>query len=669
MMNVKQRLVTPEDIVKFQWPSNPTISPDAKNVVYEKTVVRTKENDYETHVHLADSSGQEKRILTTSGTSNLGPAWSPDSKAIAYLSNRENGMQAWLLSLDSGEEKRLTRFRHGISSLFWSPDGDYLYGLVPVHAEKANVEMLAHDKTQQELDELIAQENKAWAAGPKRYDQSYYKLDGVGFDKGQRRQLVAIHLATGDWKLLTNGPFDASEPVISPDGSYIAFVALRGEAPIYGGQILRVPAAGGELETLYPEADAKVPVYSPDGKWIAFLANKEHKQLYMMDATGGQARLLSGEYPFSMGDLTFTDMYFLRYPVRPQWSRDGEWIYALSTREGKNEVVRFSKEQEGASPEVVVKGNRTIFHFSFDGNDGLTIAYSSPNQPGCIAFVNSKGEEVRLDDCNEQLMRELIVAEPEEFTFSSVDDWQIQGFLLKPASFTPGEKYPILLDIHGGPHSMFCYAYFHQMQVFAAQGYAVLFINPRGSSGFGRKFSEAVHGDYGGKDHQDLLNGLTEAVRRFDFLDGSRVAINGISYGGFMVNWLLTKTDQFFAAISEGCISNWISMYGTSDISPVFIEQEFAGKTDMETLWKHSPLAYVDKVRTPLLLMHSEQDLRCPIEQAEQFYIYLKRLGREVEFLRMPDASHGLLQIGKPALRIARVQAMVDFVSVRLPQV
>ncbi|MDF2683824.1 MAG: hypothetical protein K0R47_5014 [Brevibacillus sp.] len=667
-MSVGQRLVTPEDIVKFQWPSNPTISPDGKKVVYEKTVVRTKENDYETHLHLADRNGQEKRILTTSGTSNLGPAWSPDSKAIAYLSNRENGMQAWVLSLESGEEKRLTRFRHGISSLLWSPDGEYLYGLVPVHTSDTTFQVLDTAKIAQELDEQIAQENKAWTSGPKRYDQPYYKLDGAGLDKGLRRQLVKIHLATGEWQQLTNGAFDASEPTISPDGSFIAFAANRGGAPIYGGQILRVPTDGGEPETLHAEGDAKVPMYSPDGKWIAFLANSEHKQLYVMDAAGGQARLVSGAYPYSLGDLAFTDAYYLRYPVRPQWSRDSEWIYAQTTREGRNEVVRFGLEQNGVSPEIVVKGERTIFHFSYDGNDGLTIAYSSPDHPGRIAVVDNEGAEVRLDDCNDQLMNELIVVEPEAFTFQSVDDWQIQGFLLKPAQYTPGEKYPVLLDIHGGPHSMFCYAYFHQMQVFAAQGFAVLFINPRGSSGFGREFSDSVHGDYGGKDHQDILNGLAEAVRRYDFLDESRVAINGISYGGFMVNWLVTKTDQFFAAISEGCISNWISMYGTSDISPDFIEQEFAGKTDMETLWKHSPLAYVDKVKTPLLLLHSEQDLRCPIEQAEQFYTYLKRLGREVEFLRMPDASHGLLQIGKPALRVARVQSMVDFISAKLPQ-
>ncbi|MED3912775.1 prolyl oligopeptidase family serine peptidase [Peribacillus simplex] len=193
-----------------------------------------------------------------------------------------------------------------------------------------------------------------------------------------------------------------------------------------------------------------------------------------------------------------------------------------------------------------------------------------------------------------------------------------------------------------------------------------MYTNPRGSSGFGEEFTNAVHGDYGGKDMNDILNGLEYALQKNTYLDVNQVAVNGISYGGFMVNMLISRTDRFFAAVSEGCISNWISMYGTSDIGPYFLEQEFLGKTDLETLWGFSPLAYVDNVKTPLLLLHSENDLRCPIEQAEQFYSHIKRRGGEVEIVRIPDSSHGLLQYGKPELRIARLNAMLDFVNAHL---
>jgi len=281
----------------------------------------------------------------------------------------------------------------------------------------------------------------------------------------------------------------------------------------------------------------------------------------------------------------------------------------------------------------------------------------------CRFFLN----EVRLDDCNDKLLSELIVVEPEVFSYRSVDNWYMQGFILKPANFDPEKKYPVLLDIHGGPHSAYGFTYFHQLQLFAARGYAVIYTNPRGSSGFGVEFTNAVHGDYGGKDMNDILNGLEYALQKNQYLDENRVAVNGISYGGFMVNWLISHTDRFFAAVSEGCISNWISMYGTSDIAPYFIEQEFLGKTEVENLWKFSPLAYVDNVKTPLLLLHCEDDLRCPMEQAEQFYSHIKRRGGEVELIRIPQSSHGLLQYGKPELRIARLNSMLDYIDAHLP--
>ncbi|RNB78773.1 S9 family peptidase [Brevibacillus fluminis] len=668
-MSVTKRLVTAEDLYQFQWPSRPTLSPNGNHVIYEKTIVREREDDYETQLFLADVDGKGSRVLTTSGNTNRGPVWAPDSNEIAFVSDREYGTQAWLLSLAGGEAVRLTRFRYGIHSLFWSPDGQYLYGLVLV-ASGREVELIDSGLSSKAWQEELERENRTWANGPKRYDWSYYKLDGSGLQKGLQPQLVAIHLASGDWRQLTRGSYAVCEPAISPDGAYVAFTANRDRdgVSLYGGQIFRVSTSGGEPELLFNRTEAQLPTYSPDGKWIAFFADIEHKALYRMGSDGGEVISLSAAYPFSFGDATFTDMRYIRYPLAPQWSHDSSAVYALSTRAGRNEVVRFATSNDGSAPKVVVDGDRTIFHFSYDGDNRLALAYSTATHPGMIAVTSGDGEEVRLDDCNDELMAQLVVAQPEEFSYTSEDGWGIQGFLLKPTQMEPGQKYPVLLDIHGGPHSMFGYAYFHQMQLFAANGFAVVYLNPRGSSGFGKPFFEAVHGDYGGKDHLDLQNGLAEAIRRYPFLDERRIAVNGISYGGFMVNWLLTKTDAFFAAVSEGCISNWISMFGTSDICPAFMEQEFAGQTDVETLWRHSPLAHVSRVKTPLLLIHAEQDLRCPMEQAEQFYTHIKRQGGDVEFLRIPNASHGLLQIGKPALRVARLQAMVGFIAERLPQ-
>jgi len=687
------RTVTAQDIHKFQWPSKPTISPDGLQVVYERTIVRQKTDDYETQLWLADVHGHSNRILTTVGTSNTSPVWSPDGRTIAFLSNRAFGMQLWLLSLDGGEARQVTRFRHGISNLVWGPDGRVIYGLVPI-AENGAIETIEPDMTDKEAAERAEQENMHWQNRPKRYKKLYHKLDGAGFQKEHVRQIVAIDTETGDFSQLTHGSYDVFEPVPSPDGRYVAFIANSNENEMqyFGGQIYRVPTTGGDAEMIYNGLKVTYLSYSPDAQWIAFVAsNIEHKEMYVLSADGGEANCLSNDFPDTLTDLTFTDMRFLRYTPHPQWSSDGQFIFALSTRQGKNEIVRFSLAQSNPRAVTVIGGERAIFHFSYDGKDTVAVAYSTVNHPGKVAAIKLSEEamverkprtpleamsterealfpagEVRLDDCNDELLSELIVVEPEVFSFSSEEGWQIQGFVLKPANHVPGQKYPVLLDIHGGPHSMFGFTYFHQMQTFAANGYAVVYINPRGSSGFGAEFTHAVHGDYGGADMTDILNGLSEAVQRYDFIDEKRVAVNGISYGGFMVNWLIAHTDRFFAAVSEGCISNWISMYGTSDVGPDLMDQQFLGKTDVESLWRHSPLAYVKNVKTPLLLLHSEEDHRCPIEQAEQFYTHIKRQGGEVEILRIPHSSHGLLQIGIPSLRQARLQAMLDFVNTHL---
>ncbi|MFF2875449.1 prolyl oligopeptidase family serine peptidase [Gottfriedia sp. NPDC057991] len=688
------RLTIPEDIYRFEWPSNPVISPDGKQVIYEKTKARHNENDYETHLFLSNIDGKTDQQLTTNGTSNTYPIWSPKGNTIAYLSNCSYGSQIWVLSLDNRQETCLTKFKHGISSIVWSPNSDLIYGLVPV-AQDGEVEVFDENISETQASDEINARKKLWLEGSKHFNKLYYKNDGIGLQTLFIRQLVSINVKTGEFKQLTNRQNHISNPAISSDGQYISFTSLNdGDSGLYGGRIYSIPTCGGEEKLVYPKANAHTPSYSPDGKWIAFFSYRHNQiQLFLIPADGGDVRCLSKQYHDTLNDMIFTDMRFLKSPLKPQWSQNGKYVFALGTREGRNEIVRFAVVDSDGRGLIVAGGDRTIFHFSYNGDQTFVVAYSSVEHPGKIAVVNVEKDtgyhykkrepiedlsisevpsfstnEVRLDHCNDALLSEIKVVKPEVFSYLSEDDWQIQGFVLKPANFEEGKKYPVLLDIHGGPHSSFGYTYFHQMQLLSAKGFAVVYLNPRGTSGFGEDFTNAVCGDFGGKDMKDLFHGLNEALRRFDFLDKNKVAVNGISYGGFMVNWLITHTDQFFAAVSEGCISNWVSMYGTSDIAPEFVDVEFLGKTDVESLWKRSPLAYVENVNTPLLLLHNESDLRCPIEQAEQFYSQIKRRGGEVQFTRIPNSSHSLLQTGKPALRIERLEAILDFVTSHLPE-
>lgn len=685
--------VKTEDLYKFEWPSSPTLAPDRQKIVYEKTIAREKTNDYVTHLHMVDLDSQEERVLVAEGTRNVHAIWSPDGQSIAYLSNRSHGTQLWLHSIHDDKETMLSYFKNGVTSIAFSPDGKSMYATVPFKKDM-KVTTLDTEKSKARVENEMQEEQMGWKNGPKRYSELYYKMDGQGLHKDYKQALVKIDLATSAYEQLTDSDYSIQEFSISSDGSQIVFTSLGGQSnsPLFSGSLYTVSTSDGKVKELYSLSKASSPTFSPNGKWISFFADDVvHRQLLVIGSEGGEVDCLSAPYPDTLADLSFTDMRYIQTAAKPKWSKDGRFIYTLSTYQGTNEIVRFSLAKD-TDPTTVMGGKRTIFQFDYDGENTVVAAYSAPNHPGKIVAVElsedqqvirklrapheafSEEEEVfpttenRLDCCNEEWLAERTIVEPETFHFQSVDDWFIQGFVLKPANYQAGKKYPVFLDIHGGPHSAHSYTYFHQLQVLSAQGFAVVYINPRGSSGFGKEFTVSVQGDYGGKDMQDILTGLNEAIKRYPFLDREKVAVNGISYGGFMTSWLVTQTNRFYAAISEGCISNWVSMYGTSDICPDFMDQEFLGQTDPETLWKHSPLAYVDKVETPVLIIHAEEDLRCPMEQAEQFYSHIKRQGKTTELLRFPNTSHALLQIGEPKNRIARLEAIVEWSKRYLPK-
>lgn len=695
---VSQRVVTKEDLYKFQIPGSPILSPDGQTVLYEVTSMREKEDDYETQLFQASLDGESRRRLTTSGSRNASAVYSPDGQTIAFLSNRSFGTQVWLLSVKGGEAHRLTKFTHGIHSITWSPDSKYIVGLVPVHKD-GSIDVIAEDVTEKEYSESEDKRDSEWRNHPKRYDWLYYKSDSSGLKKGYYSQLVVIDRASGEFRVLTEGPYNVADPVVSPDGAYIAFASNRrvDREIVLRNDLYRVPFGGGELETLVTDVDAYQPSYSPDGQHIAFFGNKDeyknatHTHLYLVKSDGSQLVHITEGYPVTLGNFCMSDMRNHEHTPAPLWSTDGTWLYSLQSREAKCEVVRFHTTTKQA--QVVMGGDREIYGFAFDGGNQFVIAYTTMTSPGQIHAVTAEGgvavsdraptapmtetkteffpsQEFRLDDCNENWFDDIIVVEPEPFWYTSADDWRVQGWVMKPANFTAGQTYPVILEIHGGPHANYSFSYFHEMQWLAAQGYAIVFVNPRGSASYGQEFMTACRHDYGGRDATDILNGLDVALSKFDFLDRSRVAVTGGSYGGFMTNWLLGHTERFFVGVSQRSISNWISFYGVSDIGPMFTESEIGGDVmhDFERLWKHSPLAYAKDVKTPLLLIHNENDLRCPIEQSEQFYTCIKRLGGDVELFRIPNANHDLSRAGKPKLRFARLEAIFSFIHKYLPE-
>lgn len=702
-----KRGVSIDDLYRFEMVSNPVVSPNGERVVYEQTTLNQKTDEYETQLYIAQTKGGQRYALTSSGTKNYGATWSPDGASIAFVSNRFAGTpQLFVLPVSGGEARRVTRFKNGISSLVWTPDGKKLVGLTQVPRNES-IPVFDAEVTAKDCEETNQKASKEWAEGPKRYDRLYYKMDGVGLSKHRESQLVVIDVESGEFKQLTDGPHSVGGHAVSPDGRYVAFVSNRrpnkDTDPDRHSDIYRVPIEGGELELLCDDTIAYGLSYSPVGETIAFFGNRNefksatHTDLYTIPANGGSGENWTSEFPDTLGDVGLSDMHADVASRGPRWSRDGQSIYTQSCREGRTEIIRFQRNSAGdVSAEVVVGGDRQVYSFDFVDEAQMLIAYATPTHPGKIAAVRvsesakqtrhhravtqTMGEkpvaffpsdETRLDNACDALFEEIESVEPIRFEYTSQDDWVAEGWVLKPSNYEEGKTYPVILDVHGGPQMMYGYGYFHEMQWFASQGYAVVYVNPRGSMGYGQEFVNAVRHHYGEGDAADVVNGLEAAIAKFDFLDGNRVGLTGGSYGGFMTNWLVGHTDRFFAAVAQRSISNWFSFYGVSDIGPLFVEAQLGGDiyTEPERLWRMSPLKYAQNVKTPLLLLHSENDLRCPMEQAEQYYTAIKRHGGEVELFRIPNASHGLSRNGKPKLRQERLQAIFGFINDRLPEV
>ncbi|HEX5164272.1 MAG TPA: S9 family peptidase, partial [Thermomicrobiales bacterium] len=411
------------------------------------------------------------------------------------------------------------------------------------------------------------------------------------------------------------------------------------------------------------------PSWSPDGSQLAAIGNwdpasggAKNDNLWVVPAGGGEARNLSGDFDRSIGDSAMSDVY-AGSSNRPLWAPDGASLLMLVSDSGSTHIYRVSLD--GGDITRITGGERRVSGVSLS-SDGKTIAYvaGTSTNPGDLYVANIDGSDERqLTNLNQDFLGSLTLSEPEEFRVPSQSDGaEIQGWVMKPVGFEAGKKYPMILEIHGGPHAMYSNHMMHEFQLMAARGYVVVYCNPRGSAGYGEDFTTYTHKAWGEKDMPDVMAAVDHVVSQ-GYVDANRLGITGGSYGGYMTLWMIGHTDRFKAAVTQRCVSNLYSFYGTSDIGFTFGEYEFGGTAweQREHFMKYSPITYVDKVTTPLLIVHSEQDYRCPIEQAEQVFISLKKLGREVEFVRFPDENHNLSRTGKPKHRIERLEFIIGW--------
>jgi dipeptidyl aminopeptidase/acylaminoacyl peptidase len=636
------RGITPEDYFAFHSINDAKVSPDGKQVAYVLTVADQQRNRRNSAIWLVAVDGQSTpRRLTADGSNSTAPRWSPDGTRLAFLSNRNVEAaatpagatpaaaeaprpQICILSMEGGEAQILTHLKNGVNSFQWSPDGKRFVALSRTGPS----------------DQVAASARKS---DVRHYRHISYKFNDTGWYDDKRAHLWIIDSATGKEKQLTSGDdWNDADPQWSPDGTRIAFVSDRTGKAFDDSQntdVWVIPAAGGALTKISDHAfEDDLPRWSPDGKQIVFAgrtARRQFPKLYAAASTGGPSSLIVEGF-----DLI---------PTALQWGPGPKELRFDSGVKGETQIFRVDLTTHKVA--AVTGGPRAFRGFDINEKAGIMTYLANDFQHLDDLYVSrlDGGGERQLTHVNAKLWSELDVAPLERLPYKSSDGWAIDGFLVKPIGWQAGNKYPLVLSIHGGPAGQYGVDWYHEFQVYAAKGYAVFFCNPRGSTGYGEKFERGIVNNWGGMDYQDVMAGVDAALKQNPWIDAGRMGVTGGSYGGYLTNWIVGHTNRFKAAVTLRSVSNFISDDGTRD-GAYGHEDDFKGFLfdDFEQYWEASPLKYARNVKTPTLVLHSDNDYRVPLEQGEQWFRALQHYGVTSEFVIFPRENHNLTRTGEP---------------------
>ncbi|HEU5366885.1 MAG TPA: S9 family peptidase, partial [Ktedonobacterales bacterium] len=645
----QRRMLTLEDTWAFRLVTEMRLAPDGRRAAFTLETQDKELNAKRSAIWLLERSVGEARQFSGGTKQDSSPRWSADGRWLAFLSDREGEKsQVWVMPADGGEARKLTNMKNGVSEFCWSPDGAWIALTSEVKPDgKITNDAAPKDAKAKEREERDEAERLRVVT------RLQFRWDGRGLLEG-RSHLFKIGVESGELTRLTEGDYQHSEPAWSPDGRWIVFCSDRAEdrdANLTQDLWLIDPETREERRLTDGTTDVSAPAWSPDGQAIAYLMtpvlprnSATNTHVMVISREGGASRDLSGHLDFDCHPAMLTDLFWGGSST-PQWSADGAWLYAVVTEHGSTNVFRFPTA--GGDVEHVTVGEHHISMVAVtpDGKYLLTLWADPENSWDLYEYTLEDAPASafarRLTAMNAALLDEVALATPERFTFTGPDDWAIDGWLYRPHGAEPGKRYPLVLWIHGGPFGSYGSTFYLWAQVLAARGYAALYVNPRGSSGSGEAFAQAVDFDWGGKDYEDIMAGVDAAIARGG-IDPDRMAVTGGSYGGYMTNWIIGHTNRFKAAVTLNSVTNLTSSFGTGDIDSTYAERQYGLPWEAEAVYRErSPITYAPQITTPTRIIHAENDYRCPIEQGEQLYVWLKKLGRApVEFIRVPRSSH-----------------------------